>query len=67
MEPITRAQVRADEEISPGDIVRSEYGRTVRTIVSVDGDDVILRGPRGAVDVIPVRSLRQFWRKIGEE
>lgn len=67
VDPVVRAQVIADEEIVPGDIVRSKYGRTVRTIVDIDGDNVMLRGSRGAVDVIPARSIRQFWRKIGKE
>lgn len=55
----------SEADLTPGDILRSEFGRTKRTVVAIDGDDVILRTPAGLVETIPVKSACQFWRRIG--
>ncbi|MBX9035201.1 hypothetical protein [Gordonibacter massiliensis (ex Traore et al. 2017)] len=65
--PVSDASPLADAELAPGDILRSEYGRTVRTVVSVEGDDVVVRTPKGSIEAIPLQSVRRFWRKIGAE
>ncbi len=65
--PVTSDSSMADGEINPGDILRSEYGRTVRTVLAVEDDNVILRTPRGAADAIKLDAAKRFWRKIGTE
>lgn len=65
--PVTSASPLVDGEINPGDILRSEYGRTIRTVLAVDGDSVILKMPNGSADAISLDSAKRFWRKIGTE
>lgn len=63
-EQISGSPAPVDNDLAPGDVLRSEYGRTIRTVVAVDGDDVILRTPKGAIDAISLSAARRFWRKI---
>ena len=63
--PISNEPPLAGVELVPGDVLRSEFGRMKRTVVSVEHDGVILRSTNGVTGVIPLDSIRRFWRKVG--
>lgn len=61
-EPLGRTEM---DEIRPGDIVRSLYGRSVRAVLCVTEIDAVLRTPTGKAESVPLNALRRFWRKVG--
>lgn len=65
--PMTNEPSLTCDDINPGDILHSKYGRTVRTVLAIDGNNVILKTPNGSAGTISIDSARRFWRKIGTE
>lgn len=63
--PISNEAPLADVALEPGDVLRSEFGRTKRIVVAVDEKTVVLRSNGGSAEVLPIASVRRFWRKIG--
>lgn len=65
--PLTSSPSRSCFEVREGDVLRSKYGRATRTVVAIDGDNVILLAKTGSVQSIPRSSAETYWYKLHDE
>lgn len=54
-------------EIATGDVLKSITGRTMRSVIYVDGESVVLRRPTGTIETMKMSQLERYWVRVIEE